>query len=198
MAKKPNDRLRQDARRSPLPTDEQRAPRDGADQERNADGMELTQDDRERMLRDDALQNQLPNPPKRPGVHWFWASMTNQYTPVAWYMRLGYKPVKFEDLAGWAEANMRGKSGEFAGCITINEMLLMSAEETAYQRFMKIVHHDKPMREQERLRDSMRGVQETVSSEVGHAVVEDGAAPGELSGMQSLDRTAKRPKAFES
>lgn len=200
MAKKDTERgsrVTNDSRRRPLATDEQRAPREQADAGRTTDGLELTQDEREQMLRDDALQNQLPNPPRRPGVHWFWASLTNQYTSVTWYMRLGFRPVKFEEMEGWAEANMRGKSGDYAGCVTVNEMLLMRVDETSYQRYMKIVHHDKPMQEQHRMRDSMRSVQEAVAQESGQDLVRDATAPGESSGMQSLDRTAKRPARFE-
>lgn len=186
-------RVAAESRRQPLAMSEERAPRELEDDERHQDGLELTQDEREQMLRDDALQNQLPNPPKRPGVHWFWASLTNQYNSVTWYMRLGYKPVKFEELPGWADANMRGKSGEYAGCITVNEMLLMKGDETAYQRFMHIVHHEKPMQEQMRARQSVNRAKEEVSEESGR----DGLVTEVGTGFASLDRKAKKPSRFD-
>lgn len=186
------------SRREPLSMSEEREPRDMEDNERLDEGLELSQDEREQMLREDAMQNQLPNPPKRPGVHWFWASLTNAYTSVPWYMRMGYKPVKFEELAGWADANMRGKSGDYAGCITVNEMLLMKADEKAYQRFMHIVHHEKPLAEQKGLKDSFQRVKEEVASDSGHdGLVTDATERGEMSGVRALERTVKRPSKFE-
>lgn len=186
------------SRRQPLAMSEERAPRERADEGRVDDGLELTQDERDQMLRDEALQNQLPNPPQRAGVHWFWASLTNAYNPVTWYMRLGYKPVKYEELVGWANANMRGKSGEYAGCITVNEMLLMQGSEDSYQRYMRIVHHDKPMEEQRKMSEAFKSVGEEVETQSGHGgLVRDAARPGEISGIPSLERTAKRPGKFE-
>lgn len=191
-------RMRAEDRREPMAMSQDRAPRERSDEDRKDDGLELSQDEREQMLRDEAMQNQLPNPPRRPGIHWFWASLNNPYTPVTWYVRMGYVPVKMEELEGWAHANMRGKSGEYSGCVTVNEMLLMRADETAYQRFMKIVHHDKPMEEQQKMMSSFKDVQETVAMESGHGgLVHDGARPGEVSGLPSLERTAKRPNKFE-
>lgn len=192
------DRIAPDNRRDPLAMEADRAPRDRSDEEREDDGFALSQDEREQMLRDDALQNTLPIPPKKAGVHWFWGSLTNPYTPIEWYMRLGWKPVKFEELAGWANANMRGKSGEYAGCITVNEMVLMRGDETAYQRYMRILHHEKPMQEQERMRQSMRSVEEAIAAETGQdGLVEDVVAKPEHSGLRSLDRRAKRPTRFD-
>lgn len=191
-------RIAAETRREPMSMSEERRPREREDEDRLDDGLELSQEEREQMLRDEALQNQLPNPPMRAGVHWFWASLTNAYNPVTWYMRLGYRPVKFEELAGWANANMRGKSGEYAGCITVNEMLLMAADETAYQRYMRIVHHEKPMEEQRKMSETFKRVGEEVAMEAGHGgLVQDGARPGEISGIPQLERTAKRPSKFE-
>jgi len=155
-------------------------------------------EDVQQMLRDNALQQRLPDPPPRKGIHWFWASLTNTANSIMWYMRLGYKPVKFEEMPGWADANMRGKSGEFAGCITVEEMLLMRGDEKAYQRFMQIVHHDKPMEEQKGVRDSFRRAREEVTAESGHdGIVRDATRPGETSGLKELERTVKRPAKFE-
>lgn len=142
--------------------DPARASREQADVERQQDGMELSQDERDQMLRDDAMQNQLPTPPKRAGVHWFWASLENRFTPITWYMRLGYRVVKFEELAGWADANMRAKSGDHAGCISVNEMILMQCSEADYQRYMKIAHHEKPNSEQR----AARGIIDTAKNSV--------------------------------
>lgn len=189
-----NDRISAGSRRKTIATAPGRESRDQADANRVDEGLELSQTEREQMLRDEALQNQLPNPPKRPGTHWFWASMNNQWTPVTWYRRMGYHPVKIEELAGWADANMRGKSGEYAGCITINEMLLMRCDEASYQKFMKIVHHDKPNEEQRTVRGKIDETRETVENEagVGGLVEEVG------SGLQNMDRSARvRHRKFE-
>lgn len=196
--KKTGNRVAPESRREPLQTDETRASRAQADAERVDEGFEMSQDEREQMLRDNALQSRLPDPPKRPGVHWFWGSLNNTANSIMWYMRLGYRPVKFEELAGWAEANMRGKSGDYAGCICVEEMLLLAGDEKAYQRYMHIVHHEKPMQEQMGVKDQFRRTQDEVASESGHGgLVQDPTRPGEMSGLRELERTVKRPAKFE-
>jgi hypothetical protein len=191
------DRISQETRRVPLGADEERGSREQADAGRVDDGMELSQEERDQMLRDDAMQNMLPNPPKRPGVHYFWAAMALQGgASIAWYQRLGYRPVKYEEMRGWADANMRSASGEYAGCITVNEMLLMQCSESDYQRYMRIVHHEKPNEEAGRVKDMI----EAMKADVGEQNVRrpDGVKPSE-DGFAAMERQTKvrRPSTFE-
>lgn len=157
--------------------------------------MELTQEEREQMLRDEAMQNQLPNPPKKAGVHYFWASMENRFTPVSWYKRLGYKVVPYDSMKGWADANMRQASGDYAGCITVNEMLLMECSESSYQRFMTINHHEKPNQEQQRARQSIDAAKDLGGEDSsGRALVTEVGK-----GFETMDRKiVKRVHKFES
>ncbi len=142
-------------KRTPDPKEEvEREPRAAISAIERAKGREnsarITDEEREHLLREEAMSNSLPNPPPIPGMHLMWASTTNQYTPVQWYLRLGYEPVKPEEVPGMD--HLKEHSGEFAGFVCCNEMVLMKIEEQAYQQIMKAYHHDKPNEEGERLR----------------------------------------------
>lgn len=199
MARERSARAMPQSRRVPMGASETRGSRETADNEKHDDGLEVPLEVREQMLRDDAMQNQLPTPPKRPGLHWFYASLTNPYTSVQWYLRMGYRPVKYSELEGWADANMRGKSGtDYADCIVVNEMLLMKIDDKTYQRFMAIQHHEKPMQEQQRMRESFQRVREEVAMESGQeGLVIDATGKGEVSGLPTLNKTARKPRQFE-
>ena len=43
------------------------------------------------------------------------------------------------------------KTGEYAGCIAVNEMIAAKLPESLYQRYMKEAHHDAPLREEDKL-----------------------------------------------
>lgn len=191
MAKQERDtRVSGTSRREALQREDARAPRGvGEDREREDDGLALTADQRDQMLRDDALQNYLPSPPPKKGVHYFWATLDTQSgASVMWYRRLGYRPVRHEEMQGWADANMRMESGEYSGCITVREMILLQCSEADYQRYMKIVHHEKPRDEANKMKDTL----DAMKQDVGEHLVESAAGENEVDGFEQMDRDARR------
>jgi hypothetical protein len=64
-------------------------------------------------------------------------------------MRLGYVPVKADEIPGYEE--YRVKSGEHVGFISCNEMLLFKLPMDIYQEIMTYQHHEKPREEAEKL-----------------------------------------------
>jgi glycine cleavage system pyridoxal-binding protein P len=103
-------------------------------------------------------------------------------------LRIGYELVRHEELSYLGEQN-RVQSGEFAGCVSINELILAKIPVELYQEIMLINHHEKPMQEEELLRANMES-DETDSN--GRPL---GETFGE--GIQNLaKRTVRRP-AFE-
>jgi hypothetical protein len=58
----------------------------------------VSSDERRKMFRSEWMQEALPNPPAIPGFHLCWLSTTNQYDPIHKRVRLGYTPVKAEDV----------------------------------------------------------------------------------------------------
>jgi len=110
----------------------------------------MTQDDRRAFLRSEFLQQALPSPPALDGFHTCWLSTTNQYDTIARRVRLGYEPVKPSDIPGHDLATM--KTGEYAGMIAVNEMLLYKIPQVVYEDMMALFHHELPNEQEEMLK----------------------------------------------
>jgi hypothetical protein len=106
--------------------------------------------ERRRMFRDEFMQESLPTAPEIKGFHLCWLSTTNQYDPIHKRMRIGYTPVKAEEVPGFE--NYRVKAGDMEGFIACNEMVLYKLPEDIYQDYMAEVHHYAPMDEQEKIK----------------------------------------------
>jgi hypothetical protein len=110
----------------------------------------VSSEERRRMFRSEWLQEALPTPPEIPGYHLCWLSSTNQYDPIHKRMRLGYEPVKAEELPGFE--HLKVKAGEHTGFVACNEMLLYKLPMDIYQDLMYDLHHRAPMEEQEKIK----------------------------------------------
>jgi hypothetical protein len=120
------------------------------------------------MIRNEFLQEALPRVPEMPGWHLCWLSTTNSYDPIHKRMRLGYVPVKVEELTGFD--SMRMTSGEFAGCVSCNEMLLFKIPSETYQAIMAEFHHNMPLEEEDALRrqlDELEGSRDRTGKKLG-------------------------------
>lgn len=135
---------------------------------------ELTEDDRLEMFREEMFNDALPNLPEIPGYHTCWLTTTNQNDTIQRRIRLGYEPVKPEDAPGLEY--MTVKSGEFAGFISINEMLAFKIPMSLYLKFMQEVHHAAPVREQEKLADTMRQIKQEAEAKGADVIEFDGNA----------------------
>jgi hypothetical protein len=113
---------------------------------------ELTDEERVDMLRRTLFQSSLPDLPRIPGFHVFWATTTNPRDPVHGRLRLGYSIIKTSDVPGWEELSI--KTGEYAGAIGINEMIGMKIPLHLYESFMREVHHDEPLRQEQAIFES--------------------------------------------
>ena len=82
----------------------------------------VSSEERRRMFRSEWMQEALPTPPEIPGFHLCWLSSTNQYDPIHKRLRMGYTPVKAEELPGFE--NYHVKAGELEGHVACNEMIL--------------------------------------------------------------------------
>jgi hypothetical protein len=92
-------------------------------------------------------QSILPNLPEIPGFHVCWLSTTNGNDPIHRRMQLGYSPIKAEDIPGYAFSSI--KSGEWQGCVGVNEMLAFKVPQHLYNEYMKELHFRAPAREEE-------------------------------------------------
>ena len=122
-----------------------------ADVRESADTTMATSSERRKMFRE-FVQEALPTPPNTPGWHYCWLSTTNQYDSIHKRMRMGYEPVKADDLPEFK--HLVNKSAEYEGCISVNEMLLFKLPQEVYQEMMEEYHFNMPLEEEERIRQN--------------------------------------------
>lgn len=112
----------------------------------------LSDDERVEMFRQQFFQSSLPDLPNIDGYHVCWLTTTNPRDSIQMRIRLGYEPVKPEDVPGWEYATL--KTGDWVGFIGINEMLAFKLPISLYEKYMREAHHDAPMREEEKLTET--------------------------------------------
>jgi hypothetical protein len=110
----------------------------------------FSSEERKQMWKDEWTQSALPNVPELKGFHVCWLSTTNGYDSIDKRMRLGYTPIKVEEIPGFE--NWRVKAGEHAGFIACNEMLLFKIPMELYQEIMAHFHHEAPLEEANKIR----------------------------------------------
>lgn len=117
-----------------------------------AENRQVTEDERVEMFRQQFFQSSLPDLPPIDGYHVCWLTTTNPRDSIQMRIRLGYEPVKPEDVPGWEYATL--KTGDWVGFIGINEMLAFKLPLSLYEKFMREAHHDAPLREEEKLTET--------------------------------------------
>jgi len=134
-----------------VPGAESRQDRSAADKERVVDDSLKA---KIAALRSGWSDDVIPVIEGDPNYHYCWLSTTNQSDPIYRRLKLGYELVKFDELSYLGEQN-RVQSGEFAGCVSINELILAKIPKELHHEIMLINHHEKPMQEEELLRANM-------------------------------------------
>lgn len=128
-----------------------REDRSAADTDRtDKDGTAFSSSERRTNFRDEWTASALPQPPEILGHHLCWLSTTSTYDPIHKRMRMGYSPVKVEEVPGFEHFKM--KSGEYEGFVACNEMLLFKIPNDLYQEMMSYFHHEKPLEEEEMIK----------------------------------------------
>lgn len=130
-----------------------RGSRESADNYRETtDGTSTSTTERLLNFRDEWTANALPNPPALPGYHLCWLSTTNNADPIHKRIRMGYEPVRAEEVPGFEHYKM--KSGEYEGVVSCNEMVLFKLPEDIHREMMSYFHHEKPLQEEEMLKEN--------------------------------------------
>lgn len=130
-----------------------RGSRESADNYRETtDGTSTSTTERRLNFRDEWTANALPNPPALPGYHLCWLSTTNNADPIHKRIRMGYEPVRAEEVPGFEHYKM--KSGEYEGVVSCNEMVLFKLPIDIHEEMMSYFHHEKPMQEEEMLKEN--------------------------------------------
>lgn len=148
--------------------------------------VEISDAARVELLRGMYSQAILPDIPPIKGYHVCWLAANNSRDSIVQRMRLGYTPIRPEELPefNFHETSVqRGTS--FGDVITINEMMAFKLPETLYQLYMTEMHHKEPLRQEETLKqqvDRMREDAKAVESDLE-----------EYDGMQMLRKSVKAP-----
>lgn len=167
--------------------EEEQATRRGASRSRRRDEERLDRADEDRAVVEDQefsdeealafletqwLTTRLPDPPPKPGFHRIWLSKTNQYTPIAFFERLGYRPVQPSDWPGHRGLTLNSGSVD-AHLITVNEMVLYEIPEGRYQLYMRHMHHRVPLRDEDKLRSNLQDLRARLGLNAGNLKYED-------------------------
>ena len=145
----------------------------------------ISKQERRKMWSDEWTQSALPKVPDIPGWHLCWLSTTNGYDSIDKRMRLGYVPVKADELPGFD--NYRVKAGEDIGFIACNEMRLYKLPMEVYQEVMTQMHHDAPNEESDKVQVQVEQLQGNRDSS-GRSL---GSVEGE--GFGNLNRNVQTP-----
>ncbi len=145
----------------------------------------ISKQERRKMWSDEWTQSALPKVPDIPGWHLCWLSTTNGYDSIDKRMRLGYVPVRADELPGFD--NYRVKAGEDIGFIACNEMRLYKLPMEVYQEVMTQMHHDAPNEESDKVQIQVQQLQGNRDSS-GRSL---GSVEGE--GFGNLNRNVQTP-----
>lgn len=144
--------------------------------------------ERRRMWSEEWTQTALPKLPSVDGWHLCWLSTTNSYDSIDKRMRLGYVPVKADELPGYED--YRVKAGEHVGYISCNEMLLFKLPMDIYQEVMLYHHHERPREEVDKIKVQLESLQGQRDSN-GRPLM---SVEGE--GIGSIDQQPNRTPVF--
>ena len=149
------------ARRKKAPS-KARKSRAAEDRKDAATHRTLSDDERLDEFRKSFFQSVLPDLPSIDGYHVCWLTTTNPRDSIPARVRLGYEPIKPEDIPGWAFTGI--KSGEYAGCIGVNEMIAFKLPMHLYEAYMREAHHNQPLMEEEKLTSVIDVIREEAAS----------------------------------
>lgn len=170
----------------------ERDPREYTDRKFSED-RQLTDEERVAMLRQGFFQVVLPDLPKEAGSHRVWLTTTNPRDTIAGRLRMGYRLLRFEDLGpGWEQS--KAISGEYAGCIVINEMIAAELPDRLYQLFNTELHHNMPREAERGIFGRLDQHAEKLAEQGSKLLYETGE---EENAFEHLRANNPRPKQFE-
>jgi hypothetical protein len=130
--------------------------------------------DRLAMFRNQLFNSALPQLPDIPGFHLCWLTTTNPRDSIIMRQRLGYELLRSSDFPGYELVTE--KTGEYAGCIGVNEMLAAKLPEDLYQMYMTEAHHNAPNNEEDKLKTAIETIQGAARGMKSEVIVEEGSA----------------------
>lgn len=127
-----------------------------------------TEDERLEMFRMQLYNDRLPNLPEIPGYHVCWLTTANTGDTIQSRSRMGYELIRAEDVPGMDLIIQ--KTGDYVGCVMVNEMIAAKLPTSLYLRYMQEAHHDAPLREEEKLEDTAQLMREQAERSGGRLI----------------------------
>lgn len=140
------------------------------------ENREYTEDERLEMFRMQLYNDRLPNLPEIPGYHVCWLTTANTGDTIQSRSRMGYELIRAEDVPGMDLIVQ--KTGDYVGCVMVNEMIAAKLPTSLYLRYMQEAHHDAPMREENKLEETAQLMREQAERSGGRLVEEDDVRGG--------------------
>lgn len=139
------------------------------------------------LFRQMHAQAALPNLPPIPGYHVCWLTSTNTKDSIAMRRRLGYEPIKPEEVVGFGEFAV-GQGGTVDGLIHVNEMVAFKLPLDIYQEYMQYAHHDAPAEQDEMLTNRSADLKKALKREGSRGLIGEGTDDeGLVSQMASIE-----------
>jgi hypothetical protein len=130
-----------------------------------------TEDERLEMFRMQLYNDRLPNLPDIPGYHVCWLTTANTGDTIQSRSRMGYELIRAEDVPGMDLIIQ--KTGDYVGCVMVNEMIAAKLPTSLYLRYMQEAHHDAPLREEEKLEDTAQLMRDQSERSGGRLIESD-------------------------
>lgn len=151
-----------------------RTPRESSDRT-TTENRELTDQQRLDMFMFQSYQESLPKLPSLKGFHVCWLTTTNPRDSIQSRINIGYQLIKSTEIPGWDHNAL--KTGDYAGCIGINEMVAAKLPNHLYQAYMTHSFHTQPLAEEGKLAEVANSMKEEAESRgIRRTIIE--AAPG--------------------
>lgn len=151
------------------------------------------------LFRQMHAQAALPDIPPIPGWHVCWLTSTNTKDSLAMRRRLGYEPIKPEEIPGFGEF-ATGQGGVTDGLIHVNEMVAFKIPLDIWNEYMQWNHHYAPAEQDEKLTDSARQTKEVMQAqarskwnEVGEGIDTNGLVD-KMASVSAPDFTESEPQ----
>jgi hypothetical protein len=138
------------------------------------ENRQLTDRERAEAYRKQHYNTHLPDLPPIKGFHVCWGTTTNPRETIHGRLRLGYSTIKASELPGFEYAAI--KSGEWIGCVGINEMIALKLPLHLYEEYMTISHHEQPLEEERGIVEAAMEKQQQSRGVIGEISLEDGTA----------------------
>lgn len=136
------------------------------------ENREISDKERLEAFRAQMFQTSLPQLPKMDGYHPCWLTTTNQRDTIQMRQVWGYELIKATEVPGFETLSI--KTGEYAGCIGVNEMIAAKLPMHLYEMYLTEAHHKLPQDEEDKLRATLEVIEQEARSKGAKVLAGEG------------------------